>query len=154
MHISWLGGTAIRIQTKPNDTDVVLVVDPYRPKTGSFPRSLAPYIALFTHGEEDAITLSGNPFILATPGECETKGVLMSAMYGKDTDHLLVRFDSEGLYAAHLGYTNAPLTDAQLEMVGDVDILFLPVGANDAYDAEEAVKAILELANNKFYIKY
>lgn len=142
MHISWLGGTAIRIQTKPKDVDLTLVIDPYRPSTGSFPRSLAPHIALFTRGEEQAITLSGNPFVLSTPGECETNGVLISAMYGEDARHLFVRFDTEGLSAAHLGLTQKPLTDAQLEMIGDVDILFLPVGAKEAYDAEDAVKIV------------
>ncbi len=142
MHISWLGGTAIRIQTKPADADITLLIDPYRPRTGAFPRSLAPHIALFTRGEKDAITLSGNPFVLSTPGECETKGVLISAVYGENADHLLVRFDAEGLSGAHLGLTKKPLTDTQLEIVGDVDILFLPIGAKDAYDAEEAVRVV------------
>jgi L-ascorbate metabolism protein UlaG (beta-lactamase superfamily) len=142
MHISWLGGTAIRIQTKPGDDDVVLVVDPYRQKAGAFPRSLAPNIALFTRGREESITLSGDPFVLDTPGECETKGVLVSATYAGDTSHLFVRFDSEGLACAHLGLTDRTLTEAELDMVGGVDILFLPIGATGAYDAENAVKAV------------
>lgn len=142
MHISWLGGTAIRIQTKPNAEDIVLVVDPYRTASGNFPRSLAPQIALFTRGEKDSITLSGNPFILSSPGECEMKGVLITAAYGSDRDHLFVRWDAEGLACASLGLTDKQPTDEQLETVGDVDILFVPIGAKGAYDAEDAVKAV------------
>lgn len=142
MHISWLGNTAVRIQTKPNTEDVILVIDPYRPAAGNFPRSLTPHIAIFTRGEEASVTLSGNPFILAAPGECETKGVLINAIEGVDPSHLLLRFDAEGISAAHLGLTNKQLTNEQLEVVGGVDILFLPVGADSAYDAEAAVKVV------------
>lgn len=142
MHISWLGGTAVRIQTKPNSEDVVVVFDPYRPGAGAFPRSLAPHIALFTRGEEGGITLSGDPFILATPGECETKGVLITAAPGNTNGEHIFRIDAEGLSVAHLGLTNKALTDAQLEVVGDADILLLPIGASGAYDAEQAVKAV------------
>lgn len=140
MHISWFGNTAIRIQTKPADTDVIIVIDPYRPSTGSFPRSLSPHIALFTRGEEGGVTLSGDPFILSTPGECETKGVLITA--APSNSGLMFRIDAEGLSVVHLGLTNKELTDAQLEVVGDIDILLIPVGASGAYDAEQAVKAV------------
>lgn len=142
MHISWLGNTAVRIQTKPADADVIIVIDPYRPSTGSFPRSLSPHIALFTRGEEGGVTLSGDPFILSTPGECETKGVLITAAPPNAGGNLMFRIDTEGLSVAHLGLTNKELTDAQLEMVGDADILLLSVGAVGAYDAEQAVKAV------------
>lgn len=142
MHISWLGNTAVRIQAKPNTEDIVVVFDPYRPAAGSFPRSLAPHIALFTRGEEGGITLSGTPFILATSGECETKGVLITAAPSNREGELIFRIDAEGLSVAHLGLTNKELTDAQLEVVGDADILLLSVGAVNAYDAEQAVKAV------------
>ena len=56
MHISWLGKTAIKLQVKPNDKDVIVIIDAYRPITGEFPRSLMPDIGLFTRGEAGGIT--------------------------------------------------------------------------------------------------
>lgn len=145
MHISWLGGTAIKLQTKAQDEDVVIVIDPYKPETGAFPRSLAPTIAILTRGEENAITLSGEPFTLATPGECDLKGVLMTAVAGNDPDHCMVRLDVEGLSVAHLGLTATTLNEKQREILADVDILCLPVGGGAGYDPEAAVKMVNSL---------
>ena len=142
MHISWLGSTGLKIQTKPAHDDVVVTIDPYKQEKGAFPRSLTPDIALFTHGEKESITLSGTPFTLSAPGEVETKNVLITAVQGHDAKHVLIRIDTEQMSLAHLGSTNKQLTDEQLEVVGDVDILCIPVGGGDNYDAEQAVKAV------------
>lgn len=142
MHISWLGNTAIKIQTKPFDQDVTVVIDPYKQSAGNVPRSLSPNIALFTRGEEDSITLSGNPFSLSSPGECETKGVLVTAVQGHAAGETMFRVDTENVSIGHLGLANKPLTDTQLEALSGVDVLFVPVGGNDTYDAEAAIKAV------------
>jgi L-ascorbate metabolism protein UlaG (beta-lactamase superfamily) len=142
MHFSWLGSTAVKIQAKPFETDVTIVIDPYQPSTGSFPRSLAPDIAIFTRGEKDAITLSGSPFVLATPGECETKGVLITAPQGHTAESIMTRIDAEGMSVGHLGLTNKELTEKQLETISGVDILMLPVGGGEGYTAEQAAKII------------
>ncbi|MBI4993255.1 MAG: MBL fold metallo-hydrolase [Candidatus Magasanikbacteria bacterium] len=142
MHISWLGNTAVRIQVKPFDKDVDVVIDTYRPKTGEFPRNLSTDIGLFTHGAADSITLSGNPFILDTPGECETKAVLITAVQGHEDGQIMFRLDAEHLSLAHLGLIDKPLTDQQLETLSDVDILLVPVGGKNCYDAEAAAKAV------------
>ncbi len=142
MHISWLGNTAFKIQAKPLDKDVVIVIDPYRPNKGNFPRSLAPDIGLFTHGEKDSITLSGNPFIFSTPGECETKGILITTVIGHEPNQIMLRLDAEGISVGHLGITNKPLTNKQLEVLSEVDVLLVPVGNNESYDAEAAMKII------------
>lgn len=142
MHISWLGTTAVKIQTKPGNDDVVVVIDPYKPEHGTFPRSLTPNIALFSRGIEESITLSGDPFVLATPGECETKGVLVTAIHGATPGTLLLRLDAEGLSVGHLGLTNIEPTTEQLDVVGGVDILLLPVGGGAGFDAETAAKVV------------
>ncbi|MFA6427167.1 MAG: MBL fold metallo-hydrolase [Candidatus Magasanikbacteria bacterium] len=145
MHISWLGSTAIRIQTKPFDKDIVIVIDPYRPEHGTFPRSLTPDIALFTHGEKDSITLSGEPFVLSMPGEVDTKGVLITAVEGHEPGQTMLRIDSEQLCVGHIGLINKPLTSRQLELFSNIDILCVPVGQGEGFDAEAAVKLINEI---------
>lgn len=145
MHISWLGTTAIKIQAKPFDEDITVVIDPYKPTAGVFPRSLTPHIALYTRGEAESITLSGNPFVLATPGECETKGILITAVNGDSPDRVFFRLDAEGMSLGHLGLTRASLSDAVREVLSDVDILMLPVGGGDGYDAETAATIVSNL---------
>ncbi len=141
MHISWLGNTGIRIQTKPQNDEITVLIDPYKPSAGSAPRSLAANIVLFSHGQEEALTLSGDPEILATPGECEIKGVLLTAAPVEE-GKMIIRLDSEGLSLAHLGFNNKAPTNEALEAIGSVDILCLPVGGSDGYDPEMAIKVI------------
>ncbi len=145
MHISWLGNTAVKIQTKPADKEVIIVIDPYKPEQGAFPRNLAPDIGLYTRGKENSITLSDNAFILSDPGECETNGVLITAIEGDEPGKIMFRIDSEQLSAAHLGLCKKPLNDRQLEALSNVDILFIPVGGNDGYEPDKAVEEINDL---------
>lgn len=145
MHISWLGGTTIKIVAKPYAEDVVLVIDPYKPETGSAPRSLSPQVAVLTRGEDNLLTLSGEPFILNTPGECDIRGVLLTSIAGQEPGHTMVRVDAEGLSLAHLGLVTKSLNQKQRELLSDVDVLFVPVGGGKSYDADAAMKAVNEL---------
>jgi L-ascorbate metabolism protein UlaG (beta-lactamase superfamily) len=142
MHISWLGSTGVKIQTKPQNEEVTVLIDPNKASAGSSPRNLAADIALFSHGQEDAITLSGDPFVLATPGECEIKGVLLTSAAGNAEGQTLIRLDSEGISFAHLGLTNKIPSNEALETIGSVDVLCLAVGGGLGYDPETAIKVI------------
>lgn len=145
MHISWLGSTAIKLVAKPFDEEVVIVIDPYKPAEGSSPRSLTPQVAIYTHKSTDSITLSGEPFILDTPGECDIKGVLITTVGGHEEGQTMIRLDAEGMSLAHLGLANKSLNQKQREVLSGVDVLFVPVGGVDCYDAEAAVKAVNDL---------
>lgn len=142
MHISWLGTTAIKLQTKPYDSEITIVIDPYKPEKGTFPRSLTPHISLYTRGEEHSVTLSGNPYTLSSPGEIDTHGVLVSSVQGHESHTTMMRIDVENLSLAHLGLTNKQPTTKQLEVLSGVDILCIAVGHPDSFDAEGAVKAV------------
>lgn len=142
MHISWLGSSAIKLQVKPFDTDVTIVIDPYKPEKGSFPRSLTADIALYSHGDKGSVTVSGNPFVITNPGEWEIKRVLLSAARGHNQGEAMLRIDAEHMSLGHLGRSNKPLTDAQLEMLTGVDILCVPVGGKDSYEPAAASKVI------------
>lgn len=145
MHISWLGSSTIKIQARPVADDVVILLDPYKPEAGDAPRSLTADIVLGTHGEKDMITLSGNPFLLTSPGECEVKGVLITSGQSQTPGETVVRFDTEQLSVGFLGMAKKTLSDVELEVVSGVDVLFVPVGGADCYDAETAVKVVNEI---------
>lgn len=145
MHISWLGTTGIRLQTKPVDQDVVVVIDPYQPAEGSFPRSITPQVVLYSRGRANSITVSGSPFILDTPGECDVSSILVTAIPADEDGTVMFRIDAEGLSLAHLGLARKPLTEKQREVLGNVDVLFVPVGGAPSYDAEAAIKIVNDL---------
>lgn len=143
MHISWIGNSAIKVQTKPLNEEVTVLFDAYKPETGSFPRSLTAQVAIFTHTESNALTISGDPFIFSYPGECETHGVLLSGGYTDTQEQMIVRADAEQMSFAHLGSYGKPLNTEQLDLVSGVDILFISVGGEGyGYEPALAVKTI------------
>lgn len=145
MHISWLGGTTIKLQTKYLESDVVVLIDPYKAPQGSSPRSLTADVVLLTRGSDELITLSGNPFTLDTPGEIDSKGVLVTGVAGHSENNTMLRIDCEGVSMAHLGLITEPLTSDQLEVLSGVDIVFIPVGNKKGFDVENATKTINSL---------
>lgn len=142
MHISWLGTTAIKLQTKHEGNDITIVIDAYKPDTGTFPRSLTPDIGLYTRGEKETITLSGKPFTLSQAGECETKGVLMTAIDGKNEGEIVIRIDAEQISLGHLGRISEMPPQSTLDMLSGVDVLFVPVDSKHALSPDLALKVI------------
>ncbi len=142
MHISWLGGTTIKLQTKYLDSDVIVLVDPYKASQGTSPRSLTADVVLLCRGEKDMFTLSGTPFILDTPGEIDSKGVLVTGVSGHTEDSMMFRIDIEGISMAHLGLLKDSLTPTQLEILSGVDIVFIPAGNKAALETEAAIKIV------------
>ena len=138
MHISWLGQTCIKLQTKNLDKDVTILIDAYKPKKGEFPRSFSPDMALYSTGEENAATLSQDPFTMHSPGECEVKGVMIYATPSAD-GATMYKLNGEGLTLAHLGRLKKPWESGDMEKIIGADILFIPVGGGANYlDAKSA----------------
>jgi len=57
----------------------------------------------------------------------------------------VLREDRDGQTFAHLGDLGHELTSAQIEDIGDIDVLFVPVGGNESLNASEAVAVIAQL---------
>lgn len=131
MHISWLGQTCVRLQTKNLDEDITVIIDGYKPSIGEFPRSFSPQIALYSNGEDNTVTLSQDPFIFSTSGECEIKGV-MCYSYPYEGGQVF-KINSENLNLVHLGTITKKLDAEYIEKLGTPDILFVPVGGGASY---------------------
>ncbi len=144
MHISWLGQTCVKLQTKNLDEDVVILLDAYKPDKGNFPRNFSPQIALFSKGQDNAATVGG-AFILDTLGEVEIKNILITALPGSD-NNIIFKINAEGMNLVHLGRQNKKIDAAILEKIGTPDILFIPVGGGEDYlKPEEAAEIVNEL---------
>ncbi len=152
MHISWLGQTCVKLQTKNLDEDVVILIDGYRPEKGDFPRSFTPQIALYSHGTENAATLSQDPFVLDTIGECEVKNTGVYCFPSGDKNNLIFKIASEGLLVVHLGKIVKKIDDSLLEKIGNPDILILPVGGKDEYLTPEDAAAVVSAIQPRIVI--
>lgn len=78
-------------------------------------------------------------FILNGPGEYEIAGVEVEGV-GK-----IYLFSTEEMRIAYLDKMDRPLNDAEQELAGDVDILFIPVGGGDVLDAKTALQVINQI---------
>lgn len=145
MHLSWLGQTCVKIQTKFQDQDVAVLIDAYKPEGGEFPRSFSPTIALFSTGLENAATLSQDPFVMDTLGECEIKEAMITA-FPSASGTIMFKINAEQINVVHLGPLAKKPDIAELEKMGSIDILFVPVGGGKKYlSAEDAASIITAL---------
>lgn len=144
MHLTWLGQTCVKLQTKHLDEDTTILFNPYRPAKGEFPRSFAPNIALFSHGQNNSATLSQNPFIIDTLGEFDIKNNMINAWGGIDGG-IIYKVTSENMHVVHLGNMTKKINSETLDSFGKIDILLIPVGGKPHYlDIEEVTTIITE----------
>lgn len=145
MHLSWLGHSAFKIETKtPLRDEVVILLNPYNVPKADLPRNLKSDLVLLTNGVENTITLTGDPFIIATPGEYEIKGVMVYAVAlpassaGKKEPQLIFHFETEGLSLIYLGNFRGSLDDELIDKLGTIGLLLIPCGGGDLLTANEA----------------
>lgn len=142
MHLSWLGHSAFKIETKtPLRDEVVILLNPYNVPKADLPRNLKSDLVLLTNGVENTITLTGEPFVIATPGEYEIKGVMVYAIAlpnGKKEPQLIFHFETEGLSLIYLGNFRGSLDDELIDKLGTVGLLLIPCGGGDRLTANEA----------------
>ncbi len=156
MIIQWYGHACFKLQGYSDE--VTIVTDPFDPSTGwKLPKFQADITTISTdtpdHNFSDAVkkTDSKTPFVLRGPGEYEVKGVFM---YGidiskkresekrKETRTTIYSFSFDELYVLHCGSLDRLLTEKEIDQIGKVDILLLPVGGGSAMDSKTAVECI------------
>lgn len=154
MEIEYFGLSAFKLKGK----GVTVVTDPYGRDTGLKLPRLAAEIVTVSHGHGDhncVEAVSGTakrsrPLVVAAPGEYEAEGVAIygyaswhdnnqGAERGKNTVFVIY---IDGIRIAHLGDLGHILTDKQVEAVGKVDVLLLPVGGEYTIGVKEAVRVV------------
>lgn len=144
MDIQFFGANCIKLSNKK----VSLVIDDTLSKVGLKTVTKADDIALFTEkNHEESLAR----FTIDSPGEYEISEVsIMGIPVPKHIDPnekaIMYSIQIGDLSVGVLGHVNSDLTDDQLEALGIVDILFVPVGGNgftiDAVGAVQVVKKI------------
>ena len=156
MMITWLGHSCFKIVEKITGQNVIIVTDPFSKDIGLKAPNIEADIVTVSHDHYDhnnADSLRGNPFVVDSAGEFDVKGVIIEGIRSYHDDkkgsergiNIIFRFDIEGLSLAHLGDLGDVLDNKQLEKLGGVDILFIPVGGKYTLDAKKAVEVISQV---------
>lgn len=94
--------------------------------------------------------VAGEPRVVEGPGEYEVADVLIAGVAtslepgnGPSNTAYVFRFDE--LAVCHLGDVRKPLTDQQIEDIGSIDVLLLPVGGGGALNPSEAAEVVTQL---------
>jgi len=150
MEIKYLGHSSFQIKTKT----ARVVTDPFDPKMVGlkFPKTEADIVTVsHHHHDHDMVNqIEGNPLVLDWPGQFERMGV---RIWGFSTYHdkkkgeergnnIMYKFESEQISILHCGDLGTGLEDAILDEIGEIDILFIPVGGTYTIDSAEAVELI------------
>jgi len=158
MNINWYGQSCFQIfSSQGKNNHVSIVVDPFDESTGLKPPKLQADIVLVTHDHSDhnnVKAVSGLPFIIKGPGEYDIKGVFIQGISGYHDNAqgaqrgsiTIYTIETEEVRLCHLSdLGQKELTPIQLDKIGDIDILMIPVGGIYTIDAAEAVKIMAQI---------
>lgn len=152
--ITWAGQSCFQISvSNAKDHSANIVIDPFGEIGLKIP-SFEADILLVTHNHPDhnnVKAVKGSPFLIDGPGEYEIRGVFVQGISsfhdnseGKERGmNTIYAIEAEEIKFCHLGdFGQKQLTDEQLEKIGAVDILMIPVGGEYTISSSEAQKII------------
>ena len=141
MQIIWRGQACFQLELgRQKEEKVAIVIDPFSEEIGFKLPKMEADILLVTHDHYDHANIkgvSGNPFLIDSPGEYEIKGVFIQGIeawhdkaQGKERGGVTIfTIEGEDVRICHLGdFGQRELTEEQVERIGDIDILMIPVG--------------------------
>jgi L-ascorbate metabolism protein UlaG (beta-lactamase superfamily) len=152
MEISWLGHSCFRIK----GSQVAIVTDPYPPDLGYSLGKTTARIVTVSHqhpGHSYVLGIDGKPRVVSGPGEVEIGGVLIIGVAtfhdrergknrGRNTVYVM---EVDEVSVCHLGDLGHTLTTEQVEEIGSVDVLLLPVGGVSTINAAIAAEVVRQL---------
>ncbi|MBU6447302.1 MBL fold metallo-hydrolase [Patescibacteria group bacterium] len=145
MQIQYFGLSSFKLTGK----DTSSIIDPFSKESGlTPPRGSADLVIL---SEKDSPlfsytqSISGQPFMVDGPGEYDVKGHTITGVPVKDGDRVITIYliEIEGVKILNLAHLKKlALTEDQLDDIGEVDIMIVPIGGKDVMDFDEASKAV------------
>ena len=154
--VQFLGHACFRLRGR----DGIVICDPFSRSIGLELGRPTAHIATISHDEPDhnhiaqVKPMREKLFVIDGPGEYEVGGVLITGVRtfhdkakGAElgTNTVFVIHLDDVVYC-HLGDLGHELSQAQLEAIGDVDVLFVPVGGGETISPAEAISVISQIA--------
>lgn len=84
-----------------------------------------------------------NGFTFPGPGEYEKGGVILNGI--ADLENTIYVARVEDMNVCHLGNIQHELTEDEVKQIGDIDILFLPLGEKGTTDLKTALKLLSKI---------
>jgi L-ascorbate metabolism protein UlaG (beta-lactamase superfamily) len=152
LDITWLGHSCFRIKGK----EVTVITDPCHPSLGYSLNKLQADIVTLSHphpGHCYTQAVTGEFKVIKGPGEYELKGVFITGIatwhddakgekLGKNTVYVL---EMDGITLCHLGDLGHLPASELIEDMGDIDVLFLPVGGVSTIGGSTAAEVVRRL---------
>lgn len=153
MTISWFGHSCFRLEAK----NLSILVDPFSKDIGLRSPKIKDNIVLLTHGHYDHANVEDAPAetkIIKGPGEYEIMGVCVRGIQsfhdnsngadrGLNTMYII---EDDDVKICHMGdFGQDKLEEHQLEEIGDVDVLMIPVGGTYTIDGKQASEIISQI---------
>ena len=135
MEINWLGHSSVSI----NSRDLILITDPYDSSDGTFMNPQKADIVTVSHDSpkhSNVDSVSGDPHLINGPGEYEINNFYITghgtALTTIDQGsarkiNTLYTIRAEGLTVCHIGALSQKLTPSQIDQIGRIEVLFVPV---------------------------
>ena len=149
MEIVWYGHSCFRLKKR----GFAAVTDPCGKDVGyNIPRLRADIVTISLDAPDysNRSLIQRKAKVINGPGEYEVKGVFVT---GVATDmkkrkvsdrqrNTIYVFDFDGLTVCHLGNLDHVPSQPQVQALGDIDVLLIPVGAVDTINANQAAEVI------------
>lgn len=157
MEITWYGHSCFRLTERNYAT---VVTDPFDHKAvGYGALKLKADIVTVSHdapGHANLEAVKGTEHVIDGAGEFEIGGVFITAVQtagggrkSKDkTRNTLYVFDYEGITVAHLGDLQEVPTQSEVEALGTVNVLLIPVGGGSSLNAAKAAEVVSVIEPN------
>jgi L-ascorbate metabolism protein UlaG (beta-lactamase superfamily) len=150
--ITWLGHSCFRIKSK----DAVIITDPYDKSVGLGTLNQKADIVTVSHdnpGQNAVAAVKGEPYVVNGPGEFEVRGVFITGVWSFADDqkgavrgrNCIFLFHLDDLVVCHLGSLGHALNTQQIEAIGEVNVLLLPLDDDTALTAARAAEVITQL---------
>ena len=154
MEITWYGHSCFRLTERNYAT---VVTDPFDSKVVGYDAlKLRSDIVTVSHdapGHSNTDAVKGTSHVIDGPGEFEIGGVFITGVQSdssagkKRTKENLPRntiyvFDYDGITVAHLGDLNQTPTQSEIESLGTVNVVLVPVGGGGGLSAAKAAEVI------------
>ena len=151
MEITWHGLSCFRLTERSLAT---VVTDPYDHNAVGFePLKVRGEIVTVSHdapGHNFVASVKGRSRVITGPGEFEIGGVFITGVQTNrksksSTDELrntLYVFDYEGVTVAHLGDVQKVPNQTEIENLGGVNVVLVPVGGGGGLNAAKAAEIV------------
>jgi L-ascorbate metabolism protein UlaG (beta-lactamase superfamily) len=155
MEITWYGHSCFRLTERNYAT---VVTDPYDNKSiGYDSLRLRSDIVTVSHdapGHNNTDAVKGVSHVIDGPGEFEIGGVFITGVQsdssgkkkgknGEETPrNTIYVFDYDGITVAHLGDLNVTPSQSEIESLGTVNVVLVPVGGGGGLNAAKAAEVI------------